>query len=259
MRVDTAVYEGSDSYKLKLDILTTDASGAIVAAPKAVIQSYAFGINYAYVADSVSIYPVYNLEKVVNWSDSSTVKISANSSTGNVVAIKQFSTAKELTIVPIAEVNANAKYTFGDITPNGGVAEFTDGASYYIMRSNNAANDNNGKFMATDFYGVEIYADSAYYLPATQWTVKEVATGTYTIKNRETGVDLVASTGEVLYTGENGKVALNTTDTVTFISVPALANNKYLGYLNLEEKDYRNNAYSISFTDYNDITTNSSI
>ena len=258
LRVDTAVYEGGDGYfKLKLDTLTTDASGAIVAAPKAVIQSYAFGINYAYDADSVSIYPLYNLEKDVNWSDSSTVEIKTNAATNKVVAIKQFSTAKELTIVTNAEVkaNANAKYTFGDITPNGGVAEFTDGASYYVMRSNNAANDNNGKFMATDFYGEAIYADSAYYLPATQWTVKEVATGTYTIKNRETGADLVAAAGEVLYTGENGKVALNATDTVTFIAVPALANNKYLGYLNLEEEDYRNNAYSISFTDYNDITT----
>ena len=87
-----------------------------------------------------------------------------------------------MTVVPVAEVSAKAKYTFGDITPNGGVASFTDGASYYVMRSNNAENDNNGKFMATDFYGDVIYADSAYYLPATQWTVKEVATGTYTIK-----------------------------------------------------------------------------
>ena len=260
LRVDTAKFAGGDYFKLKLDTMTTNAAGKLVAAPKAVMHSYAFGIAYDYAADSVSIYPLFTLDKASateNWSDSATVTITANTAGGNVVAIKQFSTAKELTVVPVAEVSETAKYTFGDITPGGGVASFEDGASYYVLRSNKAENVANGKFFTNSFYGEAQYADSAYYLPATQWTVKEVATGKYTIKNRETGEGLTSglATGEILYTAENNTVALNATDTVTFIKVPAQANDKHLGYLNLEEKDYRNNAYSISFTDYNDITT----
>ncbi|MBP3641671.1 MAG: hypothetical protein J6J40_07580 [Parabacteroides sp.] len=260
LRVDTAKFAGGDYFKLKLDTMTTNAAGKLVAAPKAVMHSYAFGIAYDYAADSVSIYPLFTLDKASateNWSDSATVTITANTAAGNVVAIKQFSTAKELTVVPVAEVSETAKYTFGDITPGGGVASFEDGASYYVLRSNKAENVANGKFFTNSFYGEAQYADSAYYLPATQWTVKEVATGKYTIKNRETGEGLTSglATGEILYTAENNTVALNATDTVTFIKVPAQANDKHLGYLNLEEKDYRNNAYSISFTDYNDITT----
>ena len=260
LRVDTAKFAGGDYFKLKLDTMTTNAAGKLVAAPKAVMHSYAFGIAYDYAADSVSIYPLFTLDKASateNWSDSATVTITANTAAGNVVAIKQFSTAKELTVVTVAEVSETAKYTFGDITPGGGVASFEDGASYYVLRSNKAENVANGKFFTNSFYGEAQYADSAYYLPATQWTVKEVATGKYTIKNRETGEGLTSglATGEILYTAENNTVALNATDTVTFIKVPAQANDKHLGYLNLEEKDYRNNAYSISFTDYNDITT----
>ncbi|MBP3518680.1 MAG: hypothetical protein J6K31_09870 [Parabacteroides sp.] len=258
LRVDTAQFEGGDYFKLKLDTLMKEGT-EYVAAPKAVIQSYAFGIAYDYEADSVSIFPKFILAKASNgnWSDSTTVTIATNDATGKVVAIHQFSTAKELTIVANNEVSAKAKYTFGDITPGGGVATFEDGVSYYIQRANKAENVNNGKFYANSFYGDATYADSAYYLPATQWTVKEVATGKYTIKNRETGVGLTTNlaTGETLYTAEGNTVALNATDTVTFIKVPALANDKYLGYLNLKEEDYRNNAYSISFTDYNDITT----
>ncbi|WP_299361540.1 DUF6383 domain-containing protein, partial [uncultured Parabacteroides sp.] len=259
LRVDTAKFEGGDYFKLKLDTLTKDGND-IVAAPKAVMQSYAFGIAYDYAADSVSIYPKFTLAKAADpasWSDSATVVITTNTAAGKVVAIHQFSTAKELTIVDNNEVSAKAKYTFGDITPGGGVASFEDGASYYIQRANKAANVANGKFYANSFYGDAQYMDSAYYLPATQWTVKEVATGTYTIKNRETGNTLtsVAAAGAILYTAEEGTVALAGGDTVKFIAAPALADNKYLGYLNLKEEDYRNNAYSISFTDYNDITT----
>ncbi|WP_456087764.1 DUF6383 domain-containing protein [Parabacteroides sp.] len=259
LRVDTAQFAGGNYFKLKLDTLTKDGND-IVAAPKAVMQSYAFGIAYDYAADSVSIYPKFTLAKAADpasWSDSATVTIATNAATGKVLAIKQFSTAKELTVVPVAEVSKTAKYTFGDITPGGGVASFEDGASYYIQRANKAANVANGKFYGNSFYGDAQYADSAYYLPATQWTVKEVATGTYTIQNRETGEGLTAglATGAILYTADNNTVALNATDTVKFIAVPAQANDKYLGYLNLEEEDYRNNAYSISFTDYNDITT----
>ena len=259
LRVDTAKFAGGDYFKLKLDTLTKDGAD-IVAAPKAVMQSYAFGVTYDYAADSVSIFPKFTLAKATDpasWSDSTTVTVTANTAAVNVLAIKQFSTAKELTVVPVAEVSKTAKYTFGDITPGGGVATFEDGASYYIQRANKAENVANGKFYANSFYGDAQYMDSAYYLPATQWTVKEVATGTYTIKNRETGNALtsVAATGAILYTAEEGTVALSNGDTVKFIAAPALADNKYLGYLNLKEEDYRNNAYSISFTDYNDITT----
>ena len=259
LRVDTAKFAGGDYFKLKLDTLTKDGAD-IVAAPKAVMQSYAFGVTYDYAADSVSIFPKFTLAKAADpasWSDSTTVTVAANTAAGKVLAIKQFSTAKELTVVPVAEVSKTAKYTFGDITPGGGVATFEDGASYYIQRANKAENVANGKFYGNSFYGDAQYADSAYYLPATQWTVKEVATGTYTIQNRETGEGLTTdlATGAVLYTADNNTVALNATDTVKFIAVPAQANDKYLGYLNLEEEDYRNNAYSISFTDYNDITT----
>ncbi|WP_148476202.1 DUF6383 domain-containing protein [Parabacteroides johnsonii] len=260
LRVDTAKFAGGDYFKLKLDTMTTNANGGLIAAPKAVMQSYAFGIAYDYAADSVSIYPKFTLDKAsatANWSDSTTVTIATNDASGNVLAIKQFSTAKELTVVPVAEVSAKAKYTFGDITPGGGVAAFEDGASYYIQRANKAENVANGKFYANSFYGDAQYMDSAYYLPATQWTVKEVANGTYTIKNRETGetLDGVNDAGSILYTAEEGAVALSNGDTVKFIAAPAQADNKYLGYLNLKEEDYRNNAYSISFTDYNDITT----
>ncbi|WP_308573243.1 DUF6383 domain-containing protein, partial [uncultured Parabacteroides sp.] len=260
LRVDTAKYAGGDYFKLKLDTLTKDGND-IVAAPKAVMQSYAFGIAYDYAADSVSIYPKFTLAKAADpasWSDSATVTIATNAATGKVLAIKQFSTAKELTVVPVAEVSKTAKYTFGDITPGGGVASFEDGASYYIQRANKAANVANGKFYGNSFYGDAQYADSAYYLPATQWTVKEIATGYYTVKNRETGATLTgvdATNGSIFYTGEGDVVAVGSADTLSFIKVPAQANDKYLGYLNLEEEDYRNNAYSISFTDYNDITT----
>ena len=261
LRVDTAKFAGGDYFKLKLDTLTKDGAD-IVAAPKAVMQSYAFGIAYDYAADSVSIYPKFTLsldaDKYWIEDDTAHVKIATNDETGKVVAIHQFSTAKELTIVDNNEVSAKAKYTFGDITPGGGVATFEDGASYYIQRANKAENVANGKFYGNSFYKNAQYMDSAYYLPATQWTVKEITTGYYTVKNRETGETLTgvdATNGSIFYTGEGDAVAVGTADTIKFIAVPAQANDKYLGYLNLEEEDYRNNAYSISFTDYNDITT----
>ena len=262
LRMDTAKFAGGDYYKVKLDTLSKDdGSGDIIAAPKAVIQSYAFGIAYDYAADSVSIYPKFTLDKAADpasWSDSSTVTVEANTAAGNVLAIKQFSTAKELTLVPVAEVSKTAKYTFGDITPGGGVATFEDGVSYYIQRANKAENIANGKFYANNFYGAAQYMDSAYYLPATQWTVKEITTGHYTVKNRETGATLTGvdgTDGSIFYTGEGDAVAVAAADTLLFIKVPAQANDKYLGYLNLKEEDYRNKAYSISFTDYNGITT----
>ncbi|MBC8603264.1 hypothetical protein H8784_16245 [Parabacteroides acidifaciens] len=260
LRMDTAKFAGGDYYKVKLDTLSKDG-GDIIAAPKAVIQSYAFGIAYDYAADSVSIYPKFTLDKAADpasWSDSSTVTVAANTAAGNVLAIKQFSTAKELTLVPVAEVSKTAKYTFGDITPGGGVATFEDGVSYYIQRANKAENIANGKFYANNFYGAAQYMDSAYYLPATQWTVKEITTGHYTVKNRETGATLTGvdgTDGSIFYTGEGDAVAVAAADTLLFIKVPAQANDKYLGYLNLKEEDYRNKAYSISFTDYNGITT----
>ena len=74
LRVDTAKFAGGDYFKLKLDTLTKDGAD-IVAAPKAVMQSYAFGVTYDYAADSVSIYPKFTLAKAADpasWSDSAT-------------------------------------------------------------------------------------------------------------------------------------------------------------------------------------------
>ena len=264
LRMDTASYDPSDATARKLNLGKLNVeSDKYTADTKSVINDYVFTMKYYYLKDSVAIAPTYMTSKTASnkyyYMDKDTAGVTiALAAANTIIGVRTLDDTKCLTFITAA-AGTELGYRVGTsdaVTGGTGTANLKDGASYYIMNRKSADKDKLGKFLVNPFNNTTAasvgYADSAYYLPASQWTVKKEAVGVYTIKSREVkGLTLYDS--KALYT--MGDSIIIGTDTLQFFAVPANGDDKHIGYKFLKEEDYRNKAYSISFTDYNGITT----